>query len=81
LYTFIGYAILILGGLASFFGVIVGSVIVYTLLEATRFLELPFSASQVAALRLVVVGLVLIVLTAFRPQGLFGKRQEMVLGD
>ena len=81
LYTFIGYAILILGGLASFFGVIVGSVIVYTLLEATRFLELPFSASQVAALRLVVVGLVLILLTAFRPQGLFGKRQEMVLGD
>jgi len=81
LYTFIGYAILIIGGLASFFGVIVGSVIIYTLLEATRFLELPFSASQVAALRLVVVGLVLILLTALRPQGLFGKRQEMVLGD
>jgi len=81
LYTFIGYAILILGGLGSFFGVVLGSVIVYTLLEATRFLELPLTASQVAALRFVVVGLVLILLVAFRPQGALGKRQEMVLGD
>jgi ABC-type branched-subunit amino acid transport system permease subunit len=27
------------------------------------------------------VGLVLILLMAFRPQGVFGKREEMVLGD
>ena len=38
-------------------------------------------ATKVAALRFVVVGLVLILLMAFRPQGMFGKKEEMVLGD
>jgi branched-chain amino acid transport system permease protein len=81
LYTFLGYAILVLGGLASFGGVLVGSVIFWTLLEGMRFLELPLSADKVAALRFVIVGLVLILLMAFRPQGVFGKREEMVLGE
>jgi branched-chain amino acid transport system permease protein len=31
----------------------------------------------VAALRFIVVGLVLMLLMAFRPQGLFGRRQEL----
>ena len=29
----------------------------------------------------IILGLVLIGLMAFRPQGAFGKREEMVLGD
>jgi branched-chain amino acid transport system permease protein len=81
LYTFLGYAILILGGLASFGGILVGSVIFWTLLEGMRFLDLPLSADKVAALRFIIVGLVLILLMAFRPQGVFGKREEMVLGE
>lgn len=81
LYTFLGYAALVLGGLASFGGVLVGSVVLWTLLEGMRFLDLPLSADKVAALRFVVVGLILIGLMAFRPQGAFGKREEMVLGD
>ena len=36
---------------------------------------------KIAALRFILVGLVLIVLMAFRPQGVFGKREEMVLGE
>jgi ABC-type branched-subunit amino acid transport system permease subunit len=51
------------------------------ILEGTRFIELPFSDTQVAALRFLIVGLVLILLMVFRPQGLFGKREEMVLGE
>jgi branched-chain amino acid transport system permease protein len=81
LYTFLGYAILILGGLASFGGILVGSVIFWTLLEGMRFLDLPLSADKVAALRFVIVGLVLILLMAFRPQGVFGNKDEMVLGE
>jgi branched-chain amino acid transport system permease protein len=79
--TFIGYACLILGGLASYWGVAVGSVILWTVLEGLRFLELPLSETRIAALRFIILGLVLIGLMAFRPQGIFGKREEMVLGD
>ncbi|HEY8465485.1 MAG TPA: branched-chain amino acid ABC transporter permease [Solirubrobacterales bacterium] len=81
LYTFLGYAILVLGGMATFGGVLVGSIILWTVLEGFRFLDLPLSADKQAALRFMVVGVVLILLMAFRPQGAFGKREEMVLGD
>jgi branched-chain amino acid transport system permease protein len=79
--TFIGYACLILGGLANYWGVAVGAVILWTVLEGLRFLELPLSETRIAALRFLILGLVLIGLMAFRPQGIFGKREEMVLGD
>lgn len=79
--SFIGFAVLILGGLASYGGVAFGALIMWTLLEATRFVDLPLSDTQIASLRFVLVGLLLIGLMAFRPQGVFGKRQEMVLGD
>ena len=39
--TFYAYAILILGGLASYWGLIAGAAVLWTLLEATRFIELP----------------------------------------
>jgi branched-chain amino acid transport system permease protein len=76
-FTFLGYAVLILGGFASYTGVAVGSVLLWVLLEATRLVEVPLTAEQKAALRFIVVGLVLMGLMAFRPQGLFGKRQEV----
>ncbi|MEK6250424.1 MAG: branched-chain amino acid ABC transporter permease [Actinomycetota bacterium] len=81
LVTFFGYAVLVLGGLASYWGLIVGSVTLWTLLELTRFLDLPIDNTRIAALRFAIVGLVLILLMAYRPQGAFGKREEMVLGD
>lgn len=81
LFTFIGYAVLVLGGLASYWGVAVGAIILWFILEATRFVDLPLPAEKVAALRFVIVGVALIILMAFRPQGMFGKRREMVLGD
>ena len=73
--------IVILGGLGSYFGVIVGSVVLMTLLEGTRYVELPLAADKVAAIRFIIVGAVLILLMAFRPQGIFGKKQEMLLGE
>jgi branched-chain amino acid transport system permease protein len=81
LFTFIGYTVLILGGLASYAGVAIGAIILWTLLEATRFIDLPLAAEKVAALRFVIVGIALILLVAFRPQGILGKREEMVLRD
>ncbi len=69
LYTFLGFAALVLGGLASFWGSWLGSIILWVVLEGMRFADLPFSDDKDAALRFVLVGLVLILLMAFRPQG------------
>jgi branched-chain amino acid transport system permease protein len=80
LYTFIGYTILILGGLASYGGVAIGGVIIYIILNGTRFLDLPLADEQIAAIRFMIIGVLLILLMVFRPQGILGKRQEMVLG-
>ena len=79
--TFFAFGVLILGGLASYRGVVVGAILLWALLEGTRFVELPISEEKTAALRFAIVGAVLIGLMAFRPQGMFGKREEMVLGD
>jgi branched-chain amino acid transport system permease protein len=80
-FTFIGYAVLVLGGLANYWGVAAGAIIMWTILEGTRFVDLPISAEREAAVRFMIVGLVLILLMAFRPQGMFGKKEEMVLGE
>jgi branched-chain amino acid transport system permease protein len=81
LVTFFAFGVLILGGLASYRGVAIGAIVLWALLEGTRFVELPISEEKTAALRFFIVGAVLILLMAFRPQGMFGKREEMVLGD
>ncbi len=81
IFTFTGYAVLVLGGLANYWGVAIGSIIIWTVLEGLRFLELPLEEVQIAALRFILLGLTLILLMAFRPQGMFGKREEMVLGE
>ena len=77
--TAYAYVIVILGGLGSYLGVVVGSFFLIFMLEATRYLELPLSDARIAALRFMIVGLVLMLLVVFRPQGLFGKRQELTL--
>jgi branched-chain amino acid transport system permease protein len=84
LVTFFAFSVLILGGMGSYRGVAVGAVLFWFVLEGTRFIDLPdppFTETRIAALRLAITGLLLIGLMAFRPQGLFGKREEMVLGE
>ena len=84
LVTFFAFSVLILGGLANYKGVAFGAVLFWFVLEGTRFIDLPdppFSETRIAALRLAITGLLLIGLMALRPQGMFGKREEMVLGE
>jgi branched-chain amino acid transport system permease protein len=75
--TFLGFAALIAGGLASYPGVAFGAIFLAIVYEAPRFLEIENEES----IRFILIGLILILLMAFRPQGAFGKREEMVLGD
>jgi len=81
LVTFYAYGVLVLGGLASYWGVLAGSVILWVLLEGTRYIDLPISDTQEASLRFFIVGVVLILVMIFRPQGAFGNKQEMFLGE
>lgn len=81
LVTFLAYGVLVLGGLANYWGVALGSLILWTIFEGTREADVVASGSEETALRFLIVGLLLILLMAFRPQGMLGKKEEMVLGD
>jgi branched-chain amino acid transport system permease protein len=78
-FTFFGYAVLILGGFASYGGIVLGTLILWTLIEGLRFLDLPLSPGQAGSLRFIIVGLILILFSMFRPQGLLGRKTEMQL--
>lgn len=83
LLTFFAWMILLLGGLGRVWAVPVGAGVFGFIFAATRFLDFPpfswFGSDQRAYLRLIVIGLVILVLVVLRPQGLLGKREEMVL--
>lgn len=90
--TFFAYAIVILGGVGRAWGPLVGSVMFWFVLSAfdsgIRSLSdsgaLPerlVSADALGAYRFVLVGLGLMALMIFRPQGAFGDKNEMVLGE
>jgi len=81
LFTFFAFGVLILGGLTSYWGVPVAAILLMVIIEGTRYVDLGLSEPRVAALRFALVGLILILLMALRPQGMFGKREEMVLGE
>ena len=83
LVTFFAYTIIILGGTARTWAVPVGALVFAFVFAGTRFFDFaPFSlldSAERAYVRLIIIGLVLIGLVLFRPQGLLGKREEMVL--
>jgi neutral amino acid transport system permease protein len=90
--TFFAYVALILGGAARTWGPVVGSVILWTLLDLTQGIirqaqqndyipESFMDANQVGNVPFIMVGVVLVLLMIFRPQGLFGDRREIALEE
>jgi branched-chain amino acid transport system permease protein len=75
--TFFAYSVLILGGFASYAGVVLGTALFWSAMEGLRFLHLPLSTGQLGALRFVLVGLFLVLAMTLRPQGLLGRKAEM----
>lgn len=84
--TFFIYAILLLGGAATVFGPIIGSVIFWVLLSffsgfLARAVEagwLPFLTSvQAGQLRFILVGVAIMLIVIYRPQGIFGNKKEL----
>jgi neutral amino acid transport system permease protein len=88
--TFLAYAALILGGAATVFGPVVGGMILLFILQfadaGLRALidngVIPaglLTSTDVATIRFVLVGVGLMLLLVFRPQGIFGDRREVML--
>jgi branched-chain amino acid transport system permease protein len=75
--TFFAYSVLILGGFASYPGIILGTLLFWSVMEGLRLLNLPLSTNQIGSLRFVLVGLILVALMMLRPQGLLGRKAEM----
>lgn len=77
LVTFYVWMSIILGGVGSMRGALVGTLVLVVFLEGSRFLRdlVPgIAEAQMAHIRLGVVGLALILCMLYRPQGIFGKR-------
>lgn len=64
-------SIMIVGGAGSFWGPVVGAVVLATLPEILRFIGLPNSVA--ANIRQILYGGLLVVFMVLRPQGLMGK--------
>lgn len=65
------FTIIIIGGLASSMGSIVGALILLSLPEILRFVGLPYEVA--AQLQQIIYGLALILIMVYKPRGLFGK--------
>ena len=83
LLTFYVWAIMILGGVGSLSGPVFGSVIFWVIISETdRLAALIFenaNGQQLAGVRFVLVGLLIMSLMIFRPSGLLGKKEELLL--
>ncbi|HEU5043269.1 MAG TPA: branched-chain amino acid ABC transporter permease [Nocardioidaceae bacterium] len=90
--TFFAYTVLLLGGAARILGPVLGSIVFWFLIS---FLGLLFGAltaganptipewimsnQQASLVRLIVMGLALMLLMIFRPQGILGDRRELAI--
>src|SRR3954464_6632628 len=88
--TFLAYAALILGGAARVLGPVIGAMLLLFILQFADTMlralisngvipETLLSSTDVAQIRFVLVGIGLMLLLVFRPQGIFGDRREVML--
>ena len=90
--TFFAYTVLLIGGAARVFGPVVGAVIFWFLISALGIFfsqatggadplipESIMTPTQASLMRFIFLGLGLMLLMIFRPQGIFGDRRELAL--
>lgn len=85
-FTFFLWTCLLLGGMSTVLGPIVGAMIFWVVLSLTQNVlygligigALPFlTTTQAGQLRYILVGVALMLLMIFRPQGVFGNKKEL----
>ncbi|HWH08871.1 MAG TPA: branched-chain amino acid ABC transporter permease, partial [Candidatus Thermoplasmatota archaeon] len=80
--TFYAFIVLVLGGVGNHKGAILGSVLFWGILQAAgslTFLQ-RYGIEFAGPLEVIFIGVVLILVMMFRPQGAVGSKEEMVLG-
>ncbi|MEH1999637.1 MAG: branched-chain amino acid ABC transporter permease [Nostoc sp.] len=81
--TFDTWIMVILGGSANNVGTILGAVIFFAYDALTREVLpriVPLDEARLGAFRIMVIGLIMMVLMIWRPQGILGKKEELTLG-
>ena len=81
--TFDTWIMVILGGSGSNVGTILGAVIFFAYDALTREVlprVVPLDEARLGAFRIMVIGLILMILMIWRPQGILGKKEELTLG-
>jgi neutral amino acid transport system permease protein len=80
--TFNVWILMVLGGAGSNPGVVLGAAVFWLYTALTRDLNkiLPWPTEQIDAFRMVFIGLLLIGLMVWRPQGILGNKDELTLG-
>ncbi|WP_411731958.1 branched-chain amino acid ABC transporter permease [Paeniglutamicibacter sp.] len=84
--TFFLWTVLLLGGMATVFGSVLGAMIFWVVLSLTQGILLGLiesgyitflSSAQAGQLRYILVGVALMLLMIFRPQGILGNKKEL----
>lgn len=81
LVTFYAWIIIVIGGSGNNLGTVVGGLLFWSILSGTRFLGdwLWISDQRFGAIRMAFIGLLFVLIMRYRPEGVLGKREEMVL--
>jgi branched-chain amino acid transport system permease protein len=76
--TFIIWAMIVVGGRGNLWGIVLGTVVIQAFYTGTRFLTGSFGigAETMAALRLVMIGVLIMTVTMFRPKGILPERRR-----
>jgi ABC-type branched-subunit amino acid transport system permease subunit len=77
--TFIIWAMVVLGGRGNVWGIVLGTVVVQSFYTGSRFLTglVPIEADTLAALRLVLIGVLITLVMMFRREGLVPERRRV----
>ncbi|MBI4780583.1 MAG: branched-chain amino acid ABC transporter permease [Oscillatoriophycideae cyanobacterium NC_groundwater_1537_Pr4_S-0.65um_50_18] len=84
LVTFDAWTIVVLGGAGNNAGTLLGSAIFWAYYNVTRFILgdiVPLDDARLGAFRIMLIGLLLMVVMVWRPQGILGKKEELTLGQ
>jgi branched-chain amino acid transport system permease protein len=77
--TFLMWAMIIVGGRGNLLGALVGAVVIQLFNVSTRFIGnyVPFGSDSMAALRMTIIGILIILFLLYRPEGLFKERKKI----